>query len=361
MFGWYILLKNHKILYNFTIILSVLVVSLLIFLPYYIKSVIFPYIDIIISISVSILSAIIILFLKDYIDNVYSLKNTFYKLYPEIIKNNDILNKFTDDCDILKNEWEKGNPIFLGESGRKWLPKTKALSFNPCNNIKYSWRYLLLHKYTTLTNDEYLNKLEILGFKIDTINLFWEYPCMCHDFCDKIQDLESEGNIYSSYIGLLKQEGKDEIIAPLMELKNNRYISPEITISISNKQCFDKINEIIERMKKNKDEFMVFFNKCYDTTKNTNPENYLYSLLSESDVSKKISLKSSHIYCDIIIIFILASIITFIVYSILKIQSYVFNGISSLLTYHWYWIVIWIIIFVGLNLVKEMLIDKTNL
>lgn len=118
-----------------------------------------------------------------------------------------------------------------------------------------------------------------MGFKSDKISQFWGYPQLCHQFCDYIQELESEGNIYSTYIGILKSKGVEKEELPRYFLINNKYVQNG-TIDISGADCILQINQLVSKMKYAHTNFMEKFSQIYTISKKPDKEKFFDSLFT---------------------------------------------------------------------------------
>lgn len=237
-------------------------------------------ISIVCSVLGSIITAIIIVYFTIFKNLIIPLKKTFEDLHSEIILNANKLDQFPIECDDLKNKWLKGNPTgFTAEFGRKWLPKFEAESYNPSSQIKYSWRYLKIGFHPKLLDLELLSQIEGFGYKSEKFKMFWHYQQTCHQFCDEIQELESEGNIYCTYLGILSSMDTDEAILPQYVLEYNKF-KPRETIKITKSDCIHYIEQIIDKMKIRCEVFVETHSKYYNSARDVKMNEFLDSLLN---------------------------------------------------------------------------------
>lgn len=278
MSGWVKILKSDTCVYYTVIVLFILLVLLIIISFFCVN--IGTQISIICSVLGSIITAIIIVYFTIFKNLIIPLKKTFENLHSEIIFNAKKLEEFPVKCDNLKNEWLEGNPTgFTAEFGRKWLPKFEAESYNPISQIKYSWRYLKIGFHPKLLDLELLSQIEGLGFKSENFKLFWNYQQICHQFCDEIQELESEGNIYCTYLGILSSMNTDEAILPQYILECNKF-KQRGTIKITKSDCIHYIEQIIKKMKDNCEIFVNNHSKYYNLVRDVKMNDFLNSLLN---------------------------------------------------------------------------------
>lgn len=257
MYEWLNLLKRDKIVAYYILVLSGLLIILIIIslfeTKYYSNT-----ISIISSILASIISAIIIVYFSYTANIKIKMKPSFYNLYDEIYKNYEKLNNFINDGEVLKNKWLKGNlnQGYFHPDGHHWLDKEKPEYEDKRYAIsRYTYRYLTLTAYPEIANRNYLSEIEILGGYQDKLSKIKSYYRECHKFCDKIQDLESEGNIWSDYIGILNRKGINESNLPNMKLINNQYWI-DGKINIKKEECNNKIVEIIKSMENCQKKFL---------------------------------------------------------------------------------------------------------
>jgi hypothetical protein len=344
MVTWLNLLKTDKIVYNYILIFTTILFVLVFFSPFY-SGAEGTIIQIIISILVSIVTAILILFFSNYQYVIFKLNTTFQELYDEILDNKKRLEeKFNSDCSTLEIEWKKGIRKIGGGEG-KWLPKL-ASEYGQQNEIisKYYWRYLMLHPYYALTNASILDEIKGFGFDIELISTFWSYPKICHIFCDTIQELESQGNIFSFYIGKCKENGVTEILIPEIKLIKNHYVSdsPKLFKIV---ECEEEISRIIQQMLKVKSEFMIDFNYFHEFTNHSNKRNFLIDLLklnnSKDQTKFGFFITANHSYFA----FLLATIIVFALFTIFNIQGLCLDYFKNLIIKNWYWGFLWFLLF----------------
>lgn len=353
MVGWLILLQKDKVIYKYSVFITIFLIFLILFSPYY-QGNVGTIIQVLISIFVSILSAVLILYFSNYQKIIVKINNTFLEVYEEIVENYQRLNeKFEEDCKVLENEWIKGIEKIGGGDG-KWLPKREA-EYGRKNIIlsRYHWRYLLIKPYKILNDEATLDEIEDLGFDIENIIPFWNYSKRCHFFCDNIQELESLGNIQSYYIGLCKIVQLEELDVPKIILKDNQYnFTPDFK-KVNIRECKEEISQIIREMIKIKTEFLIEFEEYYKTTKDCNKEDFLKKLLKltkldSNSIFNKI-VTSNDTYYSLFV----ATIFVFILFSLIEMKNKIFCGVVCYLINYWVYIVIWIALFVTYFVLKK--------
>lgn len=279
MIVWIEILKKDTLVYY----LQVGLILCLIILVFYslslpLTSGLIPVIGIIGSVLGSIITAIIIVYFTISKSIINPIKITIENIHPEIITNISRLSKFEKQCDDLKGEWLKGNPQGLqSESGKKWLGKDPAESYNPANSIKYGWRYLKIGNYPIFYENMKLLELNGLGFNSIKLHQFWGFTQNCHNFCDEIQTWESTGNIYSAYIGEIDKNGVPNLVLPKIVLINNQYQKLG-NAQITKAECELRINEINSKMKEIYIQYMELFNPVFEMAKDSSSQNFFDSL-----------------------------------------------------------------------------------
>lgn len=356
MINWITFLRKDKIIFNYILIFTIFLIALVIFSPFY-EYTSGLIIQILISIIVSILSAVLILYFSYYQHVHIKLNRTFKELYEEIKNNKSLLDlNFNKDSDDLELRWKNGIKEIGGGKGL-WLKKSE--NKYPSRNLflsKYSWRYLELHPHVILNNYEFLEEIADYNLNIDTISIFWDYPKTCNTFCDKIQELESLANIQSYYIGRLKEQNEDKSNFPEIILLNNIYYSTGKIIEIHIRDCEDKISKIIKDMKDIKNDFMNEFNKYYNLTEKYKKLDFVKCLLNEGVEEKESSIQRILFSRDIHYCFLISIILFFVIYSTIKYNRDLLIEVN-ILPNNCYWVIIWIILFLFMLLLKRIIKD----
>lgn len=335
MASWISYLKRDRSVLIYIILFTILLTFLLIFTPYYDKE-IYGILSIIISLLVSILTAVIIVYFTFYKNQYFERVEFFKALHNEILKNKGKLeDSFKDDCDELQSKWIKGDyPSWLDKQ-----PQTGNISI-------FFWRYMYLDAYPILISRGY--HIEIEGLKNN--NLFTtlgNYYSLSNKFCDDIQVLELNGNVFAGILDKMNHFKIDSIsdFVYMYDLKHS-FVPINSTRIYQRHECENEIKNIINKMKNEHYKFLPLFSNMISSI-SLSQSDFINSILRPIHHEKPIYLKifpSNCLYYTII-----SSItIIFLIYSLLKVKGKLFTDIMFLTHNYWVWVIGFTIIFIVL-------------
>lgn len=323
MTGWIGFLKSDKPTFVYIVLFCLFLLISLIFIPYYddkIGSILTTFI----SIIVSIITAVIVVYFTIYKNQFFERKTIISALFDEIKGNKEKLERFSDECELLKNEWIKGHHP-------RWLPKEPQTG----NCSTFFWRYLSLNIYPIIISRGY--HIEINHFKLEMFTLLGNYFIISNQFCDKIQLLELKGNAFALILERIIINNGNDISDYRFEYNGlNRFVSTDIPHNYSKNECLHSINAVIDEMNIIKNEFLDEYVKGFSHIYTNSRDRFVESVLNGGNVESSGLWRFFGNNC-LYYALISAFLICFTIYSFVKVNQAYLNDLMTFVSNFWYW------------------------